>query len=278
MVDQNDVKLLYEAFFAIAESYTTMIYMDTTDKRAYAIKLDKFSERYKSMLKERPLLKDVFGLYVDEMVSPEDKAELMKLVDSDYVMERLRTESNLLHVYRTVHGDETVYYRLKIVSIEDGKKLVYGFENIDNSYRHQWKIEADRETQMMLFDGLSREYMSVWYLDGKSRKVKLMKNNGTASENGEAVRIGNTMVDYHFSMQKYFGDFVSPEEFDRLMEETSYENLCRKVGDRDLYCVNYIRNNPDGSRAHFQVCYAKMSDSTGIAKFVMGFRMIDIAE
>ena len=273
-----DAKLLYESFFAIAESYTTVIYMDVEDKRAHAIRLDEFSTRYAQLLDQAPLIEDVFGRYVNEMVSPDDKADLMKLTDSDYVMERLKSEPVIIQIYRTIHGENVVYYRLKIVPIEDGKKLVYGFENIDSQYRHQWEISADREMQMMLFDALSREYLSVWYLDGKSRKVKLMKNNGTDSQNGEAVRIGNMMVDYHFSMQKYFGDFVSPDEFERLMEETSYETLCSKVGPNDLYCVNYIRNNPDGTRAHFQACYAKMHDNTGISNFVFGFRMIDIAE
>ena len=273
-----DAKVLYEAFFAMAESYTTMIYMDVEDRIAHVIKLDEFSMRYKEILDDAPFVEDVFGRYVNEMVSPDDKADLMKLTDPDYVLEKLKNESVLTHIYKTIHGENAMYYRLKIVPVEDGKKLVYGFENIDSQYRHQWEIRTDREMQMMLFDALSREYMSVWYLDGKSRKVRLMKNNGTDSQNGEAVRIGNTMVDYHFSMQKYFGDFVSPDEFDRLMEETSYETLCQKVHDNDLYCVNYIRNNPDGTRAHFQACYAKMHDNTGISNFVFGFRMLDIAE
>ena len=193
------------------------------------------------------------------------------------VFEELKKESPLLHIYRTIHDDRIVYYRLKIVPVEDGRKLIYGFENIDSQYRIQLEVKSEREMHTMLLDGLSREYMSVWYLDGKSRKVRLLQNNGTDSENGEPVRIGNTMVDYHFSMQKYFGAFVSPDDFDRMMNETSYESLVKNAGENDMYCINYIRINPDRSTSHFQVCYAKTIDASGTANFVFGFRNTDSA-
>ncbi len=278
MTDQNDIRLLYEAFFAIAESYTTIIYADTETNTAHAIRLDDFSKRYEQVLASGETIESIFGRYIDETVAKDDVCGIKKYADIDYVKEKLEETPILYHIYRTVYGETIMYYRLKIIAIEDGKKLIYGFENIDNQYRRQIEIQADREKMMMLFDGLAREYMSVWYLDGKSRKVKLMKNNGSDAENGDAVRIGNTMVDYHFSMQKYFGDFVSAEDFDRLMEETSYESLVQKVRDDELYCVNYIRINPDETKSHFQACYAKMVDNTGIASFVLGFRKIDIEE
>ncbi len=278
MTDQNDIRLLYEAFFAIAESYTTIIYADTETNTAHAIRLDDFSKRYEQVLASGETIESIFGRYIDETVAKDDVYGIKKYADIDYVKEKLEEIPILYHIYRTVHGETIMYYRLKIIAIEDGKKLIYVFENIDNQYRRQIEIQADREKMMMLFDGLAREYMSVWYLDGKSRKVKLMKNNGSDAENGDAVRIGNTMVDYHFSMQKYFGDFVSAEDFDRLMEETSYESLVQKVRDDELYCVNYIRINPDETKSHFQACYAKMVDNTGIENFVLGFRKIEIEE
>ncbi len=278
MSDQSDIRLLYEAFFAIAESYTTIVYADTETDTAHAIRLDDFSKRYEEILDSGKSIKEIFGRYINETVAKDDASAIKKYADIAYVKEKLKESAVLYHIYRTVHGETIMYYRLKIIAIEDGKKLIYGFENIDNQYRRQIEIQADREKMMMLFDGLAREYMSVWYLDGKSRKVKLMKNNGSDSENGDAVRIGNTMVDYHFSMQRYFGDFVSPEDFDRLMEETAYETLVKKVREDELYCVNYIRINQDQSKNHFQACYAKMVDNTGIASFVLGFRKIDTGE
>lgn len=78
-------------------------------------------------------------------------------------------------------------------------------------------------------------------------------------------------------MQKYFSTYVSPEDFDHLMEETSYESIVKNAGDDNLYCINYIRINTDGQRNHFQLCYAKITDDTGMANFVVGFRNIDSA-
>ena len=73
-------------------------------------------------------------------------------------------------------------------------------------------------------------------------------------------------------MQKYYGNFVDPEDFDRMMRETSYETLVEKTNEEDLYSVNYVRINPDKTRSPFQVCYAKITDSSGIANFVFGYR------
>ena len=277
MIGQDEIKLLYDAFFAIAESYTSIIYMDTSDQRAYSIRLDDYSIRYEEALSTHPKMSDVLELYVNETVCRDDAAGIIRLADSEYVLDRLKTENPILHIYRSVHGDNILYYRLKIVPVDDGKKLIYGFENIDSQYRRQLEIKAESERQMRLLDGLSREYMSVWFLDGKSRKITLIKNNGSEAENGEPVRIGNTMVDYHFSMQKYFGEFAKPEDFERLMVETSYESLERNAGDNDLYSVNYVRINPDKSLSHFQACYAKIVDDQGVANFVFGFRCIDSA-
>ena len=275
MIGQNEAKMLYEAFFAIAESYTSIIYMDTEDEKAYTIRLDDYSARYEEALKAHPSMHDIVQQYVKDTVYKEDADGVMKLTDRKYVEERLKSETPILHVYRTIHNEKIVYYRLKIVPVEDGKKLIYGFENIDSQFRVQLEINAEREKQMTFLDCLSREYMSVWYLDGKSRKVALIKNNGTDSENGEPVRIGSTMVDYHFSMLKYFGNFARPEDFDRLMQETGYDALVENAGENDLYSVNYTRINPDKSTSLFQVCYAKTTDSSGVANFVFGFRKID---
>lgn len=277
MYDQNEMKLLYEAFFAIAESYTSIVYLDTEDNVIYPIRLDDYSRRYEEALKKRPPAEEIFRQYVNDTVFAEDAVEVMKFSDKEYVLERLKKETPILHIYRTRHNDRVVYYRLKIVPIEDGKKIIMGFENVDANYRREIEMNDDKMFHMSLLDGLSREYMSVWYLDGKSRKVRLIQNNGLEEENGDAVRIGNMMVDYHFTMQKYFEKYAQPQDFDRLMEETSYDTLVRTVGDNVMYPINYIRINPDNSRSHFQACFAKIDDETGIASFVCGFRNVDSA-
>lgn len=277
MFDQNEMKLFFEAFSAIAESYTSISYMDTEDEVMYPIRLDDYSKRYEEALKARPRAKDILAQYVKDTVYKDDADGVLRLGDKDYVLERLKSENPILHVYRTIHNDKVVYYRLKILTVEDGKKIVYGFENIDSSYRSEHNRSMEREIHSMVLEGLSREYLSVWYLDGKSRKVRLVQNNGSEEENGEAVRIGNMMIDYHFTMQKYFDGYVDPDDFDRLMHETSYDELVRNVKDNEMHPINYVRINPDGTKSHFQVCFAKIVDNAGIANFVAGFRNVDSA-
>ncbi len=277
MVDINESRILYESFCAIAESYTSIVYVDAKDRKVYPIRLDDYSQRYEKAIAEGRDMTELLGMYVSDTVYREDADGLLKYGDYDFVQEKLKTENPPFYTYRAIHEDKILYYRLKIVTIEDGQKIVYGFENFDGQFRLQMKMNAEREMRMMLVDGLSREYMSVWYLDGKSRKVKLIQNNGSEKENAAPVKIGETVIDYHFSMQKYYGSYVDPEDFDRMMRETSYETLVENTTEDDLYSINYIRINPDKTRSHFQVCYAKITDDAGIANFVFGYRNIDNA-
>lgn len=275
MTDTDNTQILYEAICAIAESYTSIVYVDVTDRRVYPIRLDDYASRYREAIDAGHDMETITSMYVRETVFPDDAEAMMSLADIGHVRKKLESENQLFYVYRCMHDGKPVYYRLKIVPIEGGTKLIYGFENFDKQFRTQLQIKAEREMQMMLVDGLSREYLSVWHLDGKSRKVALIRNNGAPEENAEPVRIGETMIDYHFSMQKYFGDFVSGDDFDRLMRETSYEALVKNASEGDLYRINYTRINTDKTTSHFQVCYAKIVDAAGIADFVFGFRIID---
>ena len=272
LVDVNESRILYESFCAIAESYTSIVYVDSTDRKVYPIRLDDYSKRYEDAIAEKQDMPTLMANYIKDTVYKDDAEGLMKYADYDHVVEKLRTDNPIFYTYRAIHNDNIVYYRLKIVEIEDGAKIVYGFENFDRQFRYQLKMNSENELKMMLVKGLSREYLSVWYLDGKSRKVKLIQNNGTENENAAPVKIGETIIDYHFSMQKYYGNFVDPEDFDRMMRETSYETLVEKTNEEDLYSVNYVRINPDKTRSPFQVCYAKITDSSGIANFVFGYR------
>ena len=275
----NDAEFLHKVFDAIAESYTSIVCVDIREGHSYPIRLDDYSSKYREEFSLHPSMHDITKRYVEDIVFCDDREGVMRLADPEYVIKRLETENPILHVYRTLYNEKVTYYRIKVVPIDDGNKLIYGFENIDTEYRKQMHIKNEKEMQMLYLKGLSREFLSVWYLDGKSRKVRLIQNNGTDTENGEAVRIGNTMVDYHFSMQKYFGLYVDPEDFDRLMEETSYEMIVKNAGDKDLYSINYVRINTDSTRSNFQVCYAKIVDDAGIANFVFGYRNLDkIAE
>ena len=275
MEENQSAKLLHDIFTAIAESYKSIVYMDTTTKKAYSIRLDEYSAKYEKVLASDIDMVDIMEMYVNDAVFKEDANELLRLADLEFVRERLKNENPILHIYRCIHNDRVYYFRLKIVPIENGNKIIYGFENIDNEYRLQLQIKAEREMQMLCLKGLSREFLSVWYLDGKSRKVRLIQNNGKESENGEAVRIGNAMVDYHFSLQKYYSQFLSEEDFDRMMRETSYETVVENSNENELYPINYTRINPDGSKSRFQACYAKITDENGIANFVVGYRCID---
>ena len=72
MVDLNESRILYEAFCAIAESYTSIVYLDAKDRRTYPIRLDQYSMKYEEMLSKGPDMRTALEAYVKDTVYKDD--------------------------------------------------------------------------------------------------------------------------------------------------------------------------------------------------------------
>ena len=141
--------------------------------------------------------------------------------------------------------------------------------------KKQKELAAEREQKMTILKGLSSEFLSVWYLDGHTQAITLMQNNGKPVDNGRAVKIGVRALDYKTAMESYFKEFASDEEYEKLIQKTSYEEIVKNSEENVLYPVNYVRKNDDGTKSYFQACYAKSVGKDGVVNFIFGFRNID---
>lgn len=267
-------RLRVEIDDAIARSYTSVIYIDTSDLSAHAVRLNRFGREVREKIGPDPTLRSVMDTYVTSLVAREDAAGVLRLGDYDYVISRLKQTNPLFHTYRTIRDGRLVYYRLKIIPLDDGKKLVYGFEHFDYQMRDKLEREAERETQMTLLAGLTCEYEAVWLVDASIHYGKLIRNNMGDTRSSvvmNMIKEGN----YDIMLENYIEHYVVPADRERMYCETSIDSLMRNARDDELYHINYVRVNEEGETNYMQLVYSRVTDDMGVTRFVCGFRNID---
>lgn len=259
---------------AIARSYTSVFYVDTSDLTVHKVRLNREGRKVAAGISEDTSLRTVMDAYVTALVYEDDAQSVSQFGDYDYVLSRLKESNPLFHTYRTIRDEKIVYYRLKIIPLEGGKKLVYGFEHFDDQIREKRKREAERETQMTLLAGLSCEYEAIWLVDADIHHGKLIRNNmgnTKSSERMTAMNDGN----YELILENYIEQYVVPRDRERMYAETSIDSLLRNTRENELYHVNYLRVNEEGKKNYMQLVYSRVIDDMGVTRFVCGFRNID---
>ncbi len=267
-------KLLADIDDAIARSYTSVIYIETSDLSAYPVRLNRFGRNLEPIVGQERTLRNVIDVYVRSLVYRDDAQGVLKFGDYDYVINRLKDSNPLYHTYRTIRDGRIVYYRLKIIPFEDGKKLVYGFEHFDDQIREQIARKNELETQTTLLSGLSSEYETVWIVDVAIHHMKLILNN--IANQAVSEMIGSRLEgSYENLVGDYIDNFVVAEDRERVYLETALDNLVRKTKEGKIYHVNYGSISTDGKKSYFQLCVVKVTDATGVLHFVYGIRNID---
>ncbi|MBQ8970444.1 MAG: GGDEF domain-containing protein [Lachnospiraceae bacterium] len=259
---------------AIARSYTSVIYIDTSDLTTHIVRLNRFGRQVEARLGKEITLRPVMDAYVKSLVYQDDAPGVLRFGDYDYVMARLKENNPLFHTYRTIRDGKIVYYRLKIIPLDDGKKLVYGFEHFDSQMREKLEREEERETQMTLLAGLSCEYEAVWLVDAGIHYGKLIRNN---MGNTKSSIVMNMMKEgnYEIILENYIEQYVVPEDRERMYTETSIDSLLRNAREDELYHVHYSRVNEEGEKNYMQLVFSRVTDDLGVTRFVCGFRNID---
>ncbi len=267
-------RLLFDIDDAIARSYTSVVYVDVDDQTVHEVRLNRHGMVLKPDLEKKLNLKQMTDLYVSALVYRDDAEGVRRFGDIDYVMNLLKETNPIFHTYRTIRDGRMVYYRLKIIPFDRGKKLVYGFEHFDDQIREQLARKNEQEMNMTLLAGLSCEFETVWLVDAAIHHAKLIRNNMDNTPTTEAAgrdKEGN----YDTLIGNYIDGFVADEDRERLYLEMSIDNLIRKTKEGEIYHINYARISLEGQKNYFQVSVSKVTDANGVVRFVCGFRNID---
>lgn len=271
-IEERD-RLFAEIDDAIARSYTSVIYVDTDTQIVTSVRLNRHGKPLEEECRRDSHLRHVIDVYVNALVYRDDMKGVLKFGDFDYVIKALEENNPLYHTYRTVREGKIVYYRLKIIPFDNGRKLVYGFEHFDDQIREKIARKTQYETQMTLLAGLSCEYESVWLVDATLHHGKLIRSNMKS----EISNIMNRDYEgaYETILGNYIEKYVVPEDRERVYSMADINNLMRNTKEDELYHINYYRVNPNGERNYIQLCIARVTDENGVVRFVCGFRNID---
>lgn len=271
-IEERD-RLFAEIDDAIARSYTSVIYVDTDTQIVTSVRLNRHGKPLEEECRRDSHLRHVIDVYVNALVYRDDMKGVLKFGDFDYVIKALEENNPLYHTYRTVRDGRIVFYRLKIIPFEGGKKLIYGFEHFDDQIREKLARKNQYETQMTLLAGLSCEYESVWLVDAALHHGKLIRSNIKS----EISNIMNRDYEgaYETILGNYIEKYVVPEDRERVYSMADINNLMRNTKEDEIYHINYYRVNPNGERNYIQLCIARVTDENGVVRFVCGFRNID---
>ena len=271
-IEERD-RLFAEIDDAIARSYTSVIYVDTDTQIVTSVRLNRHGKPLEEECRRDSHLRHVIDVYVNALVYRDDMKGVLKFGDFDYVIKALEENNPLYHTYRTVRDGRIVFYRLKIIPFEGGKKLIYGFEHFDDQIREKLARKNQYETQMTLLAGLSCEYESVWLVDATLHHAKLIRSNMKSGISSIMNR------DYEGAYESILGNYIEkyvvPEDRERVYSMADINNLMRNTKEDEIYHINYYRVNPNGERNYIQLCIARVTDENGVVRFVCGFRNID---
>lgn len=267
-------KLLNDIDDAIARSFTSVIYVETADQSVNIVRLNRLGKAVREGFGETAKLREVMDGYVKALVYKDDAAGVLKFGDFDHVMELLKETNPIFHTYRTIRDGRIVYYRLKIIPFDDGKKLIYGFEHFDDQVREQLARKSELETQMTLLAGLSCEYESIWLVDAAIHHGRLIRTK-VGKDDPASEMYSTTEGIYETLIGNYIDKYVVAEDRERVYMLSSIEHLIRNTKEDEIFHINYSRIDPEGNRNYLQLAIARVMDDMGVIRFVCGFRNID---
>lgn len=205
-----------------------------------------------------------------DAVYQDDVVKLQKFI---YKVENTNEVGKIFEIeYRIYRKDRTVAW-LRVLC----KKLF----NKDGSPNEAIGVAIDvtndklAERQRHLVDILSREFTSVWYISARSHKMTLVRQNDERQTTSSAINEGLQYSSYEKMFSDYIDKYVDEVDKERLRKEVAFGNLLTRVKEGELYPINYLRDNLDGSKSYFQICFARVVHNTGKLYFACGFRDID---
>ena len=205
-----------------------------------------------------------------DIVYQDDVVKLQKFI---YKVESTNEIDKIFEIEYRVHRKDKAVLWLRVLC----KKLF----NKDGSPSEAIGVVIDvtneklAERQRHLVDILSREFTSVWYISARSHKMTLVRQNDERQTTSSAINEGLHYNSYEKMFSDYIDKYVDEVDKERLRKEVAFGNLLTRVKDGELYSINYLRDNIDGSKSYFQICFARVVHNTGKLYFACGFRDID---
>ena len=216
---------------ALSREYTSVYYVNLDTKELAPFDISNrihglFGDRFYHIDYDRAIEE-----YVDNAVIDEDKERMSQILSRDYIRRNLINQDYFTRVYL---NNENCYCEMKCVKVpqEDASNVVVmGFAVKDEEIRTWQKHKEQKDFQLSLLDGLTRDYHTVFLVKpgniAELYRVTADRYSDEYLKYREAYSKGFTE-----GVNFYVDNYVADEDKERLRSEMVFDDLVKKVPDK----------------------------------------------
>lgn len=273
-IEDDERKSKYASgIYALSREYGSVYYvnLETGELSPYNL-----SNRIEGMFGDefyKVAYDDAVDSYIESAVIEEDKPMMKEILSRDYIRKNLTSQDMFIREYL---NNENKYCEMKCVRVtrpDNADACVMGFAVKDDEIREKMEREKQKDFQLSLLDGLSREYHTV-FLIHPDKHMELFRTTGNTTIIA-AIKYGANSSDCDRSFRLYAERYISDKDRDRLIKEITFDNLQKMIPAMGIYKVSYERVNENLDTTYHQMCFARAVGLNGEEKIVLGFRDVD---
>lgn len=236
------------------------------------------NKKMMEMLKDNDSIFQWFVEIVNTFVHEEDREAMINMLNPDNHVSLLKDKKSIFLYYRWNCKDEGYkYYKLTLAKIEDAdetpKHIIIGAANVDEAVREKLVSEKEKDLQLSLLDGLSREYHTVWLIR-PDKSVRLFRKIDD-DYSRELLRHFEKGLDYDRGVEMFSDRYVAPDDVDRFEEAMRFEKLDERVPEKGFYSITFKRIAEHGELVYLQICISRAVGSDGELNYVLASRPVD---
>ncbi|MCR4789197.1 MAG: GGDEF domain-containing protein [Lachnospiraceae bacterium] len=260
--------------YALSREYSSVYYVNLDTKEVAPFDL---SNRIQGMFGDKFYHMDydkAVEEYIDHAVIDEDKERMTEILSRDYVRRCLVNQDHFTRIYL---NNDNCYCEMKCVKVaqEDASNVVImGFAVKDDEIRSQQEHKKQKDFQLSLLDGLTRDFYTVILIKpGNVAELYRASDNVRVTE---FLRYAESQDEgYDEGVRYYVERFVADEDKERMIEEMKFENLLNNVPEEGIYPITFKRVNENGEVVYLRICCTKAVSGNGEVNIVAAFRNVD---
>ncbi len=273
MKEMEAKKQYYSVTYALGREYSSIYYVEIESGKVTPYNL---SNRIEGMFGDQFYkldYDDAVNTYIEKAVIDSDKEMMRKVLSRKFITSQVTGQDYFTWVYQ---NNEERYCEMKCVRVSEPDQplaVVMGFAVKDAEIRLELEEKAQRDFQLSLLDGLSRDYEMVWLLRS-DRKMRLFR----VCDNPEAQRVALQYYDCP-DFDKGFGTFIdryiAEEDRERVRQFVKFDTLMEKVPMEGMYATTFKRVIANGEWVYIQICFTRAMGPDGEENIVCAIRDVD---
>lgn len=258
---------------ALSREYVSVYYinMDTGESHPY-----KVDNRMISLFGEQ-LFRGDYDVatqgFLEKEVHPDERERMAKVLLKENIREKFKKQASFTETYLN-HDD--LYCEIKFSRIEQADEslvVVLGIAVKDEEIRTRMEHKKQKDFQLALLDGMSREYYTVWLVHA-DRSLELYRSTDDTYER-QIVKMFTDIGDYSYAMQEFVDRYVAPADKGRVEKVSDFDSLLNLIPEHDIYTITFRQVQEHGQLKYSQICFSRAKGAYDKTHVVMAFRDVN---